>query len=169
MIFTLIAAVAENQVIGVNNDLPWHLPDDMKHFMNTTKGHHVIMGRKNYESIPDRYRPLPERTNIVVTRQKKYKAQGCMVVNTLDEALKIPEEHGEKEAFVIGGAEIFRLCIDRADKMILTEIQATVKGDTFFPRFDKRDWKEVSRLPHPADEKHLYAFDFVTYHRIRPG
>src|SRR6185436_10311768 len=106
MIISLIAAVTENHVIGKDNDLPWKLPDDMKFFMNTTKGHHVIMGRKNYDSLHEKFKPLPNRTNIVVTRQKNFNAPGCIVVHSVEEATKIARTNNETETFVIGGAEI---------------------------------------------------------------
>ena len=165
MIISQIAAVAENRVIGRNNDLPWKLPDDMKFFMNTTKGHHVIMGRKNYESLHEKFRPLPNRTNIVVTRQKDFNAPGCHVVHSLDDALNIAEKNGERETFVIGGAEIYSLALNKTSRLYLTEIKASVDGDTYFPEFDKKDWKEISRVPHGADEKHAFAFDIVIYER----
>lgn len=163
MIISLIAALTENRVIGKNNNLPWHLPDDMKYFMQTTKGHHVIMGRKNYESIPEKFRPLPNRTNIVLTRQKNFRAPGCIVVNSIEEALKIAKNNQEKEVFIIGGADIYNQGFAETTKMYLTEIKATLQGDTFFPEFDKTNWKESSRNHHLADERHLYAFDFVVY------
>jgi dihydrofolate reductase len=165
MIISQIAAVAENRVIGRNNDLPWKLPDDMKFFMNTTKGHHVIMGRKNYESLHEKFRPLPNRTNIVVTRQKDFNAPGCHVVHSIDDALKIAEKNGEPETFVIGGAEIYSLALRKTNRLYLTEIKATVDGDTYFPEFDKKEWKEISRVPHSADERHVFAFDIVIYER----
>jgi dihydrofolate reductase len=165
MIISLIAAMAQNRVIGKNNDLPWRLPDDMKFFMNTTKGHHVIMGRKNYDSLLDKFKPLPDRTNIVVTRQQNLKAPGCLVVNSVDTALQIAREHNEQEAFVIGGAEIYALTLQGANRLYLTEINAAVEGDTYFPLFDKKQWKEISRKHHPVDEKHRYSFDFVVYER----
>jgi dihydrofolate reductase len=118
MIISQIAAVAENRVIGRNNDLPWKLPDDMKFFMNTTKGHHVIMGRKNYESLHEKFRPLPNRTNIVVTRQKDFKAPGCHVVHSIDDALKIAEQNNEPEVFVIGGAEIYSLALKNTQQAL---------------------------------------------------
>jgi dihydrofolate reductase len=165
LIISLIAALSENFIIGKNNDLPWHLPDDMKFFMQTSKGHHCIMGRKNYDSIPDKFRPLPNRTNIVVTRQKGFKAPGCIVVNSIDKALEIARSNGEVEAFIIGGAEIYRQGMEVTQRMYLTEIKATIEGDTHFPEFKKEDWKEVKRNHHPADDKHQYAFDFVVYQR----
>src|SRR5689334_6923407 len=144
MKISLIAAIAQNRVIGKNNDLPWNLPDDMKYFMQTTKGHHCIMGRKNYESIPDKFRPLPNRTNIVVSNQKNYKAPGCIVVNELEKGLEIARSNNETETFIIGGAEIYKLSFDVADRLYLTEIQAVIDGDTFFPEFIPHHWKEVS-------------------------
>ena len=165
MIISLIAAVSQNHVIGKNNDLPWKLPDDMKYFMQTTKGHHCIMGRKNYDSIPDRFRPLPNRTNIVVTRQTAFKAPGCIVVNSIDKALSIAKDNGETEVFIIGGAEIYKQGLSVTQRMYLTEIKAHIDGDTFFPEFNKHEWKEVSRTPHTADKSHAHAFDYVVYER----
>lgn len=163
MKISLIAAVAENSVIGKNNDLPWHLPDDMKYFMQTTKGHHCIMGRKNYESIPEKFRPLPNRTNIVVTRQEKFQAPGCTVVHSIDEGLDIARTNNETETFIIGGAEIYNTSLATADLLYITEIKANIEGDTFFPEFKSLQWKEISREHHTADERHKYAFDFVVY------
>lgn len=166
MIISHIAAMAENRVIGKDNDLPWRLPDDMKFFMQTTKGHHVIMGRKNYDSLHDKFKPLPHRTNIVVTRQKNFTAPGCIVVNSVDEAIDIAKKNNEQEAFVIGGAEIYKLTLPFTNRIYLTEIHASVKGDTFYPEFSKSEWKEVSRIPHSADERHPFSFDFVIYERV---
>jgi dihydrofolate reductase len=165
MIVSLIAALAENRVIGKNNDLPWRLPDDMKFFMQTTKGHVVIMGRKNYDSLPPAYKPLSNRTNIVVTRQQQFQAPGCIVVHAIDEAFDIAREKNEAEVFVIGGAEIYRMSLPAAHRLYLTEIRATVEGDTFFPEFSRDQWKETSRVHHVADERHRFAFDFVVYER----
>lgn len=167
MIVSMIAAMAENRVIGKNNDLPWKLPDDMKYFMDTTKGHHCIMGRRNYDSIPTKFRPLADRTNIVVTRQQNFEAPGCTVVNSLESALEIAAENRESETFVIGGADIYRLGLPYANRLYLTEIKSPVAGDIFFPVFDKKEWKEISRKPHDADERHKYAFDFVVYEKIK--
>jgi dihydrofolate reductase len=161
----MIAAVARNGVIGKANDLPWHLPDDMKYFMLTTKGHHVIMGRKNYESLPEKFRPLPNRTSIVVTRQTDYKAPGCIIVNHLDDALKLAEKNGEAELFIIGGAEIYVLGMPLADRLYLTEIDTEIEGDTFFPSYKKMEWQEITRQHHATDDRHNFAFDFVVYKR----
>lgn len=166
MVISLIAALTKNRVIGINNDLPWHLPDDMKYFTQTTKGHHVIMGRKNYDSIPDKYKPLSHRTNIVVTRQLDFKAPGCLVVNSIEKGLQIAEENKETEAFIIGGSEIYNQGFSKANKLYLTEIQTSLEGDTFFPEFDKNQWKEVSRTHHLQDERHKFAFDFVVFERV---
>ncbi|MBL7852217.1 MAG: dihydrofolate reductase [Cyclobacteriaceae bacterium] len=165
MTISLIAALSRNHVIGRNNDLPWHLPDDMKYFMQTTKGHHVIMGRKNYDSIPEKFRPLPNRTNIVVTRQAGLKLPHCTVVHSLEEGVAIARQAGEPELFIIGGAAIYQLGMPLANRLYLTEIDATLAGDTYFPPFEKREWKEVSRKHHPADERHAFPFDFVIYER----
>ena len=163
MIISLIAALTKNSVIGKNNDLPWHLPDDMKYFMQTTKEHHVIMGRKNYESIPEKFRPLPNRTNIVVTRQKSFIAPGCSIVNTLEAGIEMARNAGEKELFIIGGSEIYTLGMTYADQLYLTEIDTSLEGDTYFPYFNKTDWQELSRAHHNADAHHAYSFDFVVY------
>ncbi|WP_343033787.1 dihydrofolate reductase [Fulvivirga kasyanovii] len=160
-----MAAVAENNVIGKDNDLVWNLPDDMKFFMTKTSGHHVVMGRKNYESIPHKFRPLPNRTNIVMTRQKGLEIEGAHVVHNLEEALELAEANREEEVFIIGGGEIYKLGLDVADIMYLTEIKASFEGDAFFPEFDHSAWEETERIPHGTDDKHAYAFDFVTYKR----
>lgn len=166
MIISLIAALARNRVIGKNNDLPWHLPDDMQYFIRTTRGHHVIMGRKNYESIPPKFRPLPHRSNIVITRQPHYAALGCQIVHSFADALQVARQAGENEVFVIGGAQIYLEALPLAHRLYLTEIHAEIEGDTFFPVFNKSEWKEVSRKYHAMDNRHAFAFDFVIYHRI---
>ena len=159
----MIAAMGSNRVIGKDNDIPWHLPDDFKYFKNTTKGHHVIMGRKNWESLPHSFQPLPGRPNIVITRQEEYALEEAAVVKSLDAALSITRENGEKEAFIIGGGEIYRMGLELADRIYLTEINGVFDGQVTFPEFDKNVWKEESREHHPADERHKYSFDFVVY------
>lgn len=166
MTISLIAALSSNGVIGRANDLPWHLPDDMKYFMLTTKGHHVVMGRKNYESLPEKFRPLPNRTSIVITRQRDYLAPGCFIVHQLQDGIRMAEQNGEQELFIIGGAEIYALGMPLADHLYLTEIHANVEGDTFFPSYPREKWKEVSRQHHLPDERHKFAFDFVVYKKI---
>jgi dihydrofolate reductase len=165
MIISLIAARTQNGVIGKNNDLPWHLPDDMKYFMQTTSSHYVVMGRKNYDSIPEKFRPLPNRTNIVVTRQVGFTADKCTVVHSLADAVHLAEKNNQSELFIIGGAEIYQLAMPFANRLYLTEIQTELAGDTYFPPFDKTAWKETSRKHHAADNRHRFAFDFVIYEK----
>ncbi len=165
MTISIIAAVAKNGVIGKDKDLVWDLPDDMQYFVDKTRGRHVIMGRNNYESIPHKYRPLPNRTNIIITRQKDYEAPGCTIVNSLKEALDLAKTNGEKEAFIIGGGEIYKLGLSSAHRLYITEIDKEYEGDTWFPKFDQSQWHEVSRIHHPADSRHEAAFDFVVYER----
>lgn len=166
MIVSLIAALSENRVIGKNNDLPWRLPDDMKYFMETTSEHYVIMGRKNYQSLPEKFRPLPNRTNIVITRSPGFSAPGCQVVHTLTDALEIARKANQTEVFIIGGAEIYTLSLPHAHRLYLTEIKAEVAGDIYFPNVNLTEWKELSRRHHSVDAKHPFAFDFVIYEKI---
>ena len=163
---SLIVAAAENGVIGKDNDLIWHLPKDMRFFKETTLNHHVIMGRKNFESIPHKYRPLPNRTNIVITRQTNYKADGCVVVNSVEAALEIAKENGDKEPFIIGGGQIYKLALEAnlVDRIYLTKVHHTFDGDTFFPELNNK-WKEVNKIVNKADEKHAYDYDFITLER----
>lgn len=163
MIVSAIAALSKNKVIGKNNDLPWKLPDDTKFFMETTKGHHVIMGRKNYESLKGKFKPLPNRTNIIITRQKDFQAPGCIVLHNVEEGLRIAAKNGEEECFIIGGAEIYALAMPNTNRLYLTEIDAVVDGDTFFPTVDKKEWNEMSRHHHASDDRHAFSFDIVTY------
>ena len=161
---SLIVAVAENGVIGKNNDLIWNLPKDMRFFKETTIGHHVIMGRKNFESIPERFRPLPNRTNVVITRQSNYQAEGCVVVNSLEAALEVAQENGDKEPFIIGGGQIYKLALkgNLVDKIYLTKVHQAFDGDTFFPKLSV-EWQEISREDHEADEKHACGFSIISY------
>ena len=163
MIISLIAAVAENNVIGKNNDLPWHLPTDMKYFRDVTMGHCVIMGRKNYDSIPLKYRPLEGRINIVVTRQKNFTAQNCIVVNSVEAALDEAKRKNETEVFVIGGADIYRQTIDAADKLYITHINHTFDGDAFFPKINNAKWKLSTQKEVISDEKNKFSFSFCVY------
>ncbi|MEP1033422.1 dihydrofolate reductase [Ekhidna sp.] len=163
MIISMIAAMGSNRVIGKDNDIPWHLPDDFKYFKDTTKGHHVIMGRKNWESLPDSFQPLPGRTNIIITRQADYIAKGEKVVESLENALEIAKQNGETEAFIIGGGEIYRMGLEYADQIYLTEINEAFSGQVTFPVFNKSEWIETSRKQHPSDDRHKYSFDFVVY------
>src|SRR5687768_9857959 len=137
MIISLIVAAGENNAIGKNNHLPWRLPDEMRHFKNTTMGHPVIMGRKTFESNDN---PLPGRLNIVITRNMDFQAKGCAVVHSLDEALKEASKENIEEVFVIGGEEIFRQALPIADRLYLTRVHYAFEGDTFFPAFDQKEW-----------------------------
>ncbi|WP_420581178.1 dihydrofolate reductase [Reichenbachiella sp.] len=167
MKISLIAAMTKNRVIGINNDLPWHLPNDMKYFMETTKGHVVIMGRKNFDSLPPKFKPLPHRTNVILTRQQGFDVADCEVYNEIKDAYAFAEEQGEQELFVIGGGQIYQMAMEQADMIYLTEIDAHIEnGEVFFPEM-KGNWKEVSRIHHPADDRHQYAFDFVKYEKIK--
>ena len=166
MIVSLIAAVSENNVIGKNNDLPCHLPADMKFFKDKTMGHCVVMGRKNFDSIPERFRPFSGRTNIVVTHKKDFSSEGINVVHSIDEAIQFAKNSGETECFIIGGGEIFRQSIDQSDKIYLTRIHHHIEGDVFFPEINKNEWKEISRRDHAADEKNNYSFSFIELERF---
>ena len=159
---SLIVAVSENGVIGKDNDLIWHLPKDMKFFKDTTQGHHVIMGRKNFESIPHKFRPLPNRTNIIVTRQSGYVAEDCLVVNSIEESIEVAKKNGDTEPFVIGGGEIYKVALENnlIDRIYLTKIHYTFKGDTFFPNLSE-DWKVLAREDCQADEKNKYDYSFL--------
>lgn len=158
---SLIVAVASNGVIGGNNMLVWHLPADMKFFKEKTMGHCVISGRKNYESIPEKFRPLPGRTNIVITRQKDYRAPGAVVVGSVEEALEEAQKTGDQEIFIIGGAEIFKQSMRYADRIYLTRIYHEFEGDVHFPEPDPAIWEQKSRKQGLTDEKNLYPHDFI--------
>ena len=164
---SLIVAVSENGVIGKDNDLAWHLPKDMNFFKETTKHHFVIMGRKNYESIPEKYRPLPNRTNVVVTRNNTFTADNCIVTNSIENAIQIARKAGDNEPFIIGGGQIYKLALEKnlVDKIYLTRIHANLNGDTFFPKLDK-SWKILSQKKYFKDENHKYNFSFIVLEKI---
>ena len=159
---TIIVAAGEDNAIGKDNDLIWHLSDDLKRFKKLTSGHHIIMGRKTFESFP---KPLPNRTHIVITRQNDYKVpDGVIVVNNLVDALDASRL--DNQPFIIGGGEIYKQSINLVDKLEITRVHSNFEGaDTFFPEIDTTKWKEVNRTTHDADEKHAYAFSFITYLR----
>ena len=167
MIVSLIAAVAENNVIGKDNRMPWHLPTDLKYFREKTMGHCVITGRKNFESIPEKFRPLYGRTNIIVTHQKDFSAPRCIIVNSIEEAIDTAKQKNEFEAFIIGGGEIFRQAMGMADKMYLTRIHTTIDGDVFFPPINMKEWREESVQHFKADEKNKFDYSFIVLSRIR--
>ena len=165
MTISSIVSVSLNHVIGKDNKLVWNLATDTKFFKDTTSGHHIIMGRRNYDSIPEKWRPLPNRTNIVVTRQKDLTLEGCQVVHSIQEGLDLAEKNGEKETFIIGGGEIYKQSMDMVDKIYYTMVMAEVEGDTFFPEIDPDIWIEETRKSYYADEKNEYDFDIIEYIR----
>ncbi|HEX5447585.1 MAG TPA: dihydrofolate reductase [Candidatus Saccharimonadales bacterium] len=155
MKISFIVAVAENGVIGVNGHMPWRLPAESAYFRETTKGHPVITGRKNFEAMG---RPLPDRLNVVVTRQKNYEVpEGAVVVHSVAEALELPAVKSAQEVFVIGGQQIYEEAMPLADKLYVTDVHARVEGDTFF-RYDPRAWRLIHSQYHPADEENHFAF-----------
>ncbi len=158
---SMVVAATDNDVIGRDSGMPWHLPDDLKYFKARTMGKPMLMGRKTFESIG---RPLPGRTSIVMTRDPHWRAEGVVVVRSLDEALAYAASASELCA--VGGADIFRLVMPVAKRIFLTRIHANIPGDTFFPRPDPVEWREVERVEHPADERHAYAMSFITLDRV---
>ena len=163
MKITLVVAASTNNVIGKDNQLVWNLPNDMKYFKNVTWGMPVVMGRKSFESLG---KPLAGRKNIVLTRQKDWKAEGTIAVKDINDAFFLAEEMDYKEVMVIGGGEIFKMIIDRADRIHLTRVDATLEGDAFFPELKDDVWKMVSHVDHPTDEKHKYAYSFQVWEKI---
>lgn len=164
MRISLIVAASENNVIGKDSALPWDLPNDLRRFREITNGHHIIMGRKTYESIGQ---SLPNRQNVVISHNPKFKASGADVVSSLTEALALAKERGEKEAFVIGGGQIFAEALPLADRIYITRIHAMVEGDAFFPALDPAQWEEVEKEEHEPDVRHLQAYTFLIYERRR--
>lgn len=165
MIVSAIAAVSTNGCIGVDNDLPWHLPVDMRYFMRTTRGHHVITGRKNFEATGI----LKNRTNIIVTQNEAYEAQDCVVVHSIQEGLALAEFNGEEEVFIIGGGQIYGLALKEnlIDRLYITEIEIEVpQCDVFFPKYDKKDWKIVSEKEGPLDEKNTLKHTYFVMERV---
>lgn len=155
---TIIAAVGRNKALGKNNDLIWHLPADLRRFKEVTRGHHVIMGRKTFESLG---KPLPHRTNIIVSRNSNYKADGCVVVGSLEEALK--EAHSDPNPYILGGAQIYEQALEVADRMDLTLVHEDFEADAFFPDFSDENWEETGRQDFKKDEKNPYDYSFVQY------
>ena len=162
---SLIAAVAANRAIGRNNELLWHLPADMAYFRETTRGQPVIMGRKTWESLPARFRPLPGRQNIVISRNTDYETPGATLLDSLEAAVSII--NANENAFVIGGAEIYRQALPIADRLYLTQIEQDVAGDVFFPAIAPGDWQEISRSATQTDARSGLRFSFVVYQRTQ--
>lgn len=157
---TIIAAIGANYELGKDNDLIWHLSADLKRFKQVTTGHHIIMGRNTYESIG---KPLPNRTSVIITRNTDYKAEGCIVVNSLAAALEVAKN--DDNAFIIGGAQIYNEAIQQVDCLDICEVHESFEADVFFPTIDNKVWKETSRTRYSKDEKNPYDYSFVSYSR----
>ena len=160
---TLIVAVAENGVIGRDGGLPWRLPEDLKHFKAMTLGKPIVMGRKTWESIG---RPLPGRTNLVVTRNRDYEATGCTVVHGLDEALAAAAGEGAREIMIIGGARLYEDTLPRADRVLMTRVHGIVEGDTLFPAMTVEEWEVVALERHEPDDRHAWPYSFLELRRV---
>ncbi|MGO4905635.1 dihydrofolate reductase [Flavobacterium sp. W20_MBD1_R3] len=156
----MIAAVAENNELGKNNELIWHLPNDFKRFKALTSGHHIIMGRKTFESFP---KPLPNRTHIIISRQKEYQAEGCLIVNSIEKALELCPK--DEDSYVIGGGEIYNLGLPYADKIEITRVHNTFEADAYFPEIDPDQWKITISEHNIKDDKHLYDYTYQTFIR----
>jgi dihydrofolate reductase len=156
----MIAAVAENNALGKNNELVWHLPNDFKRFKELTSHHHIIMGRKTFESFP---KPLPNRIHVVITRQENYRPEGCIVVNSIEKAIAICPDN--EDSYIIGGGEIYALGIPYTDIIEITKVHHSFDGDAFFPEIEEEDWLLVESEPNFKDEKHLYDYTYETYIR----
>lgn len=162
MTLSIIVAASENNVIGINNHLPWHLPVDMKYFKDITMGKPIVMGRKSFEELG---RVLPGRPNIMITRQQDYKAEGLHIVPSLEAGIEKAKTFGTEEIFITGGGEIFKMALPIVDRVYLTRVHAEVTGDTYFPEFDPKGWKLVKNERHEKDEKHAYALTFQVWER----
>ena len=156
----MIAAVAENNALGKNNDLLWHLPLDFRRFKEITSGHHIIMGRKTFESFP---KPLPNRTHVIITRQKDFKHDGCIVVQDIEKAIAVCPK--EDDLYIIGGGEIYKQFIHLADQLDITRVHNSFEADVYFPEIDPEIWELTSEIFNPKDEKHLFDYTFQTFER----
>lgn len=154
----MIAAVAENNALGKKNKLVWHLPNDFKRFKSLTTNHHIIMGRKTFESFP---KPLPNRTHIVISRQENYNPPGCIVVDSIEKAIALCPEN--EDSYIIGGGEIYTLGLQYADIIEITRVHHTFDADAFFPKINEREWQLVESEPNFKDETHLYDYTYETY------
>ncbi len=158
---TLIAAAAENNALGKDNQLVWHLPEDFKRFKQITSGHYIIMGRKTFESFP---KPLPNRTHVIITRQKDYEVEGCIVVNSIEKAIESCPKN--EDVFIIGGAEIYNQSIYFADKIELTRVHSGFEADAYFPEINFNHWKLIFEEKHLQDEKHNFDYTFQTFVKV---
>ena len=155
---TIIAAAGERNELGKDNDLVWHLPDDFKRFKQLTTGHHIIMGRKTFETFP---RPLPNRTHVVISKNREYQSDQAIIVHTMEEALQVAKD--DPQPFIIGGGEIYSIGLDYAVKIELTRVHGTFDADTFFPVIPAEEWELTEKVFHDKDEKHQFAFTYLTY------
>ena len=162
MTISLIVAISKNRVIGIDNQIPWYLPADLKYFKRTTLGHHILMGRKSYLSIG---KPLPRRTNLVLTRNAFFTAAGIQVIHSIEGGIELAKAAGEDELFIIGGGEIYRQSMELVDRMYITEVDIETEGDTFFPEIDESQWKLSSEEYHEADERNKWNYCFKIYDR----
>jgi len=162
MILSQVVAAADNNAIGKNNKLLWTLPNDMKFFKNTTWGMPVIMGRKTFESLG---KPLAGRTNIIITRKQDWKPEGAFVVHNIEEAMEAAGDTDAKEAFIIGGGEIYQQTLPLTQRVYLTRVHTSLEGDTYFPEINEAEWQLLSQLDFTADEKHAYAYSFQVWQR----
>jgi len=162
MNITLVVAASENNAIGLNNQLLWHLPKDMRFFKNTTWGMPILMGRKTFESMGSK--PLNGRLNIIITRNKNWTSEGVTVVHTMEEAIGLADKFSYKELLVIGGGEIYEMALPMAQKIWLTRVHTTIEGDVYFPQLNA-EWEMVSSTQNAADEKHIFSFDFECWKR----
>jgi len=164
MIVSAIVAATENWVIGKGNEIPWYLSNDFKYFKRTTMGHHIIMGRHTYLSIG---RPLPKRTNVIITRNPFYAVNNCLVTHSIHEALELALDNGETEAFIIGGGSVYEHAMQYLDKIYLTVVHTELEGDTYFPKLKPEEWQETSSESHKADDKNDFDYTFKVFERIR--
>lgn len=163
MIVSLVVAMDEKRGIGINNRLPWHLSDDLRRFKRLTLGHHLVMGRKTFETIG---RPLAGRTSIIVTRNLSFRPEGCLTSGSVEEAIQIAKDRGESEVFIIGGGQIYEKALPLADRIYATIVHAAVEADTYFPEYDRSQWREQYAEFHPPDEKNEHSFTFKQLERI---
>ena len=160
---TIIAAIANNNALGKDNDLIWHLPADLKRFKKITSGHHILMGRNTYESIG---KPLPNRTTVIITRNPEYKAKGCIVVDSIEKAIEVAKD--DAQVFIIGGAQIYSQTIasNLVDQLDITKVHHEFEADVYFPEIDSEIWSQISREDFDADEKNIYNYSFISYKKV---
>lgn len=171
MSVALIAAIGQNRELGKNNELLWHLAEDMQFFKETTTRHYVIMGRKSFESIPPKYRPLPNRVNVIISRNEDYMVEECYTCGTVEEALELAKDNGEERVFITGGGQIYQLALDRnlVDEMYITHVEASFQdADVHFPAFDESHWEKTPLRKVLADTQNEFPFEIIHYKKIKP-